>query len=209
MARLMDLGMKQLRNMLLDMASLSQKAVASSIRAYESGSTAKEVDSWADQLKLLHQQVSDLSIELIARYQPVASDLRFIKACLEISYGFFRYGRYSHDIAEVLTMFGDISNCDHKPVIEVAEVTTKMIQMSVEAFANRDVELARKITEMDDFVDSKYREHIRRVVSGSHQSIGCALSATLILRYLERMADHATYIGDSVVYIVTGKEPHH
>jgi phosphate transport system protein len=208
MARLMDLGMRQLRNMLLDMASLSQKAVASSIRAYESGSTAKEVDSWADQLKLLHQQVSDLSIELIARYQPVASDLRFIKACFEISYGFFRYGRYAHDIAEVLTVFGDISKCDHGPVIEVAEVTTKMIGMSVEAFANRDVQLAKKITEMDDFVDSKYREHIRRVVSGGSQNIKCTLSATLILRYLERIADHATYIGDSVVYIVTGKEPH-
>lgn len=207
MSRLMDMGMKQLKDMLLDMASLSQKAVESSIQAYEKGSTAEEVNKWADQLRLLHKNVSDLSIELIARYQPVASDLRFIKACFEISYGFFRYGRYAHDIAEVLTMFGDISKCDHSSVAEVAEVTTKMIGMSVEAFANRNIELAERISTMDDFVDSKYREYIEKVLSGKSQSIKCALSSTLILRYLERIVDHATYIGDSVVYIVTGKEP--
>lgn len=75
---------------------------------------------------MLQDEVSELAVELIARYQPVATDLRFIKSCMEVAYGFSRFGRYAFDISEVL-------------------------------------------------------------------------------RYLERIADHAEYVGDSVVYTVTGE----
>jgi phosphate transport system protein len=60
---------------------------------------------------------------------------------------------------------------------------------------------------MDDFVDNTYRDYIRRLMKSKEVDIRCAMSTTLILRYLERIADHATYIGHSVVYIVKGEEP--
>jgi len=81
-----------------------------------------------------------------------------------------------------------------------------MIRMSVDAFARRDVALARRIRKMDDLVDESYRQHLRTVI-GQKKDLRCALSAALILRYLERISDHATYIGESVDYIVTGIEP--
>jgi len=144
---------------------------------------------------------------MIARYQPVASDLRFLKACMEISYGFFRYGRYALDITSVLDMFGDLSRCDKKFVVDTAKKTQEMIRMSVEAFAKRDLEMARNIPKMDDVVDESYRKNLRTTLEKKGADIKCALSSALILRYLERIADHASYIGESVEYIATGVEP--
>jgi phosphate transport system protein len=206
MPRLMDMGLDQLNSLLLEMANLSQQAVSSSMDAYAKGEKGIEVKQMSDRLQTLHRQVSDIAVEMIARYQPVATDLRFLKACMEISYGFFRYGRYALDITEVLDMFGDLGKCDRTYVFDTARKTQEMIRMSVEAFARRDVEMARKIPDMDDAVDSSYRDNLRNMIQG-RGNLKCSLSAALILRYLERIADHASFIGETVEYIATGVEP--
>jgi phosphate transport system protein len=202
----MDMGLDQLNSLLLEMANLSQRAVSSSIEAYSLGRKGAEVKQMSDKLQSLHRQVSDLSMEMIARYQPVATDLRFLKACMEISYGFFRYGRYALDITQVLDMFGDLKDCDRTFVVDTAQKTQEMIRMSSEAFARRDVEMARRIPPMDNVVDESYRENVRKTIRGKG-NLKCSMSAALILRYLERIADHATYIAESVEYIATGVEP--
>jgi phosphate transport system protein len=207
MARLMDMGMDQLTNLLLEMGQLSEQTVATAMQAYQIGKSIQEVNNWSNQLKVLDDQVSDMSIELIARFQPVASDLRYIKASLEISYGFYRYGRYAHDIMEVLDTFGDLTTCNPTVVEAAAEKTKEMIKLSVEAFSKKDVELAAKITGLDDYVDNAYRDYIRSLMKARKVNLRCALSETLILRYLERIADHAVYIGRSVIFIVKGEEP--
>lgn len=206
MPRLMDIGLDQINTLLLEMAGISEIAVAASIDAYTRGGKGTDVEEMCDQLQSLHRRVGDLSMELIARYQPVASDLRFLKSCFEISYGFFRYGRYALDIVEVLQVLGDLGKCDRTPVVETARRTQKMIELSISAFARRDVALARSIPEMDDAVDEAYRENLMKTLNAK-ENLKCSLSAALILRYLERIADHATYIGESVEYILTGVEP--
>jgi len=203
----MDLGMERLTNLLLEMGKLSEQTVATAMVAYRTGKSLQEVNKWSVQLKQLDDQVSDMCIELIARFQPVASDLRYIKASLEISYGFYRYGRYAHDIMEVLDTFGDLTTCNPEVVDAAAEKTKEMIRMSIEAFADQDVDLAKKITNLDDYVDNAYRDYIRSLMKSRKVNLRCALSTTLILRYLERIADHAVYIGRSVIFIVKGEEP--
>lgn len=202
----MDMGLDRLNGLMLEMATLSQQAVSASIDAYSKGGKATGVKQMSEKLRALHRQVSDLSMEMIARYQPVATDLRFLKACMEISYGFFRYGRYALDITEVLDMFGDLGKCDRRYVIDTANKAQEMLKMSADAFARRDVEMARKIPSMDNVVDESYRENLNRTLAAKG-NIKCSLSASLILRYIERIADHATYIAESVEYIATGVEP--
>jgi phosphate transport system protein len=192
--------------MLLDMAALSEKSVATSIEAYTEGKNlTPEILSWSDELRQIQDDVGELAFDIIARYQPVASDLRFIRAAIEIAYGFSRFGRYAYDIAEVMEIMGDLSGCDHSNVELTAKTTKEMIRMSIDAFANRDVELAKNVQKLDDFVDDKYREHIDSMIHDKSVDVKCALSAALILRYLERIADHSSYIGESVIYIVTGE----
>ena len=203
----MDVALEKLTNVLLEMANLSEKSVALSIDSYQTGKRmTDQIKSWSDELRVLQEDVSELAFELIARYQPVATDLRYIEACLEISYGFSRFGRYAYDISEVMEMFGDLSGCDHSLVDITAKTTEEMIRMGIDAFANKDVDLAKNIEKLDDFVDEKYRYHVKSVIDGTVLNVKCAMATTLILRYLERIADHSSYIGDSVVYIVTGEK---
>ncbi|MCP8309049.1 MAG: phosphate signaling complex protein PhoU [archaeon] len=206
MARLLDLGMDKLTNMILDMAGLSEKAVATAIQAYTEGRDVRdEVFKWSEALRFLQDEVSELAIELIARYQPVASDLRFIKSSMEITYGLSRFGRYAYDITTVLYMFGDLSKCDHSTIINMADKVKVMIYKSIEAFIKRDVEMARTLSKMDDEIDNMYKEYVKRIIENKGGNLRCSISATLILRYLERIADHANSIGDKVVYIVIGE----
>ncbi len=206
MARLIEIGLERVSDILLEMAILSEKSVSASIEAYATGKLeTAEIHSWSEEIRQLQDDVSELAVDIIARYQPVASDLRFIKAAMDIAYGFSRFGRYAYDIAEVLELCGDLTSCDKSTVELTAKTTKEMIRMSVDAFANRDIELAKNVQKLDDFVDDKLRETIDRVVHGKYQNIRCAISEALIMRYLERISDHSSYIGESVIYIVTGE----
>src|SRR5712692_1323520 len=137
----MDIGLERLRNMVLDMADLSEKTVSTSIDAYVQGKDLRErIYGWSEQLRMLQDEVSELAVELIARYQPVASDLRFIKSCMEVAYGFSRFGRYAHDISDVFGIFGDLSKCDKTTIEQAGDQTKNMIHLSIKAFNEKDVE---------------------------------------------------------------------
>ncbi len=202
----MDLGLERLRNMVLDMAELSQNTVSTAIDAYVQGRDLRDrIYGWSEELRMLQDEVSELAVELIARYQPVASDLRFIKSCMEVAYGFSRFGRYAHDISDVLGIFGDLSSCDRAAIQEAGAQAKQMILVSIKAFTARDVQLASQLKKMDDVVDNIYLDFVKKSAQVPEGSLKCFLSGTLILRYLERIADHATYVGETVLYIVSGE----
>lgn len=212
MTRLLDLGLKRISNIVMDMANLSVRSVDSAIDAYGKGTGSKDqIFKWSEQLRVLQDEATELAMELIARYQPVATDLRFIRSCMEISYGFSRFGRYAYDIMDIIGTMGSIAHCDKTPVMEMAGTAREMIHLSIKALQTRDKNAAEKLYQMDDTVDALYRKYLREVITpttkkGTNEMLKdprCYLSTLLILRYLERIADHACYIGDSVHYIVT------
>jgi phosphate transport system protein len=203
----MDMGLERLSNAIIDMAGLAQESVSKALLAYEKGERiTQEAFTRSNKLSTLDSEVEELAVELLARYQPVAGDLRFIKSCLEIAYGFSRFGRYAYDISQVLEIYGDISQCDKSVVHELGDRVIKMIQTSIQSFKTRDTKLARSLREDDDNVDRMYLEYVKELSMSKSPSIKCALASTLVLRYLERIADHAWYIGDSVIYIETGSK---
>ncbi len=209
MRRLLDVGISRLSNLLHDMSRISQECVAMAINAYLSDrDVVQEVYSKTNQLAMLKEEVNDLAIELMIRYQPVAADLRFISSCMEIAYDLVRFGRYAYDIAQIREQFGDLGGCDKSMIASMAEMVSKMLKDSIAAFNNKDEGLAERLIEMDDIVDSSYRINLRRIV-GSEKDDGmdlrCALSSVLVMRYLERIADHAVYISELVRYMVSGE----
>jgi phosphate transport system protein len=195
----------------MDMAKLSESCVFNAIESYKSGTPIKnQIFEWSEKLRVLQEEVADLAIELIARYQPVATDLRFIRSSMEIAYGFSRYGRYSYDIADLLEIIGSVADCDKSAVLEVEDTVRQMILLSVSLLTSRNKDAVQRLYQMDDTVDALYRKYLRETVSlqpDAEKNIQprCYVSALLILRYLERIADHACYIGDSVYYITTGR----
>lgn len=202
----MDMGLNRLTNAISDMGTLAQDSVLKAIRAYAQGEKiTQEALERANELSTLSSEVEDLAVELLARYQPVATDLRLIKSCLEISYGFSRFGRYAYDIAQVLEIFGDVSQCDRTVIQELGKKVGQMIQTSIQSFRTRNTQLARNLRDEDDQVDKAYLDYLKQLSKG-YIPLKCALASTLVLRYLERIADHACYIGDSVIYIVTASK---
>ena len=121
------------------MVELSEKSVFTAIDSFEKGvDVKKQIFEWSERLRQLpRKEVADLAIELIARYQPVATDLRFIRSCMEIAYGFFRFGRYSYDIVDVLESMGSVADCDKSAVLQMATITREMILLSVKSLEMR------------------------------------------------------------------------
>jgi phosphate transport system protein len=211
LTRLINLGLNKLSSIILEMATLGEKTVITAITSYREDNlgTTKEIFESSARLRFLQDEVSELSIELIARFQPVATDLRYIKSCMEISYGFSRFGRYAYDIITVLEILGPLKLCDKSSIIHMSDIVLEMMNTSVSALRLRDNSMLKKIYEMEDIVDILYKKNTKESAKLINQDNlysdnRCNISSALILKYLERISDHACYIADSVNYIVTG-----
>jgi len=212
LSRLIDLGLNKLSSIIGDMSNIATDSVIKAIDAYKEDSqkATKEIFESSAKLRFLQDEVSELTIELIARFQPVATDLRYIKSCMEISYGFSRLGRYAYDIIDAVDIFGPLKLCNKSSVILMSETVLDMMNTGVSALRLLDNSLTNKIYEKENVVDILYRKSLRdfaKIVNlnNEYPDNRCNISSTLILKYLERISDHASYIADCVNYIKTGQ----
>jgi phosphate transport system protein len=204
MTRLIDPPLKQLSALMAEMGDLSIQSVELAIDSYLYGrNTVNEVHDISNEITKRYFEVADLTFDIFLRYQPVADDFRLIRSSIEISYGFTRFGRYAYDITQVREIFGDISECDNSWLVEVSNKVKTMIQDAVMYFAELDIRKAVVMQQNEDFVDKIYKERLPMLVNSKNTK--CALAEVLILRYLERIADHAMFMSNAINYIVTGK----
>ncbi len=203
---------QEIKKLLCRLYSASELALEAANHCLASFAGKEDPKSSMDEVKHLsrelikrHEEIRREAIALIARFQPMASDLRTIASILEVSYGLVRLGRYSEDISEVIESFGSIESCALGIALRTWEITKEMVSLALKAMEDMDVDMAKRVIEMDDLVDRSYDNYVKRVVGGGEKSPLCAVAITLILRYLERMADHAVMIAEGVVYIRTGK----
>ncbi len=204
MTRLIDPSIKKLSGMMSEMGELATQSIMLAIDSYLYGKdTVKQVHQISNEISKRYFEVADLTFDIFLKYQPVADDFRFIRSSIEISYGFTRFGRYAYDIASVRDVFGDISECDKSWLIEVANKVKTMIKDSVLYFSELDIRKAVAMQENEEFVDRLYKQRLPMLINS--QNTKCALAEALVLRYLERIADHALFMSDAINYIVTGK----
>ncbi len=188
--------------------SLTKKCVLAFLGKEDPQSVLKEVDMGAQILSFTHGNLRIRISEVLARFQPMASDLRTLISLMEISYGLVRLGRYARNIAQTLALFEHIESCDINIVVNPARVTEEMVKKAMKSVETRDVELAKEVIKMDDEVDGAYESYLReRVLTGKENIPACAVSITLILRYLERMADHAVQIAEEAMYMAGTPRP--
>ena len=209
MKRLIDAGLEQLASMLFRMGELAQNTVTMSVMNYLEGTDGyKQVENLSDTLSGMMEPIEDTAFEIIARFQPVASDLRILKSYMKICYDFQRYGRYALDISQINERIGGMDSCDlsfRKIVKEMGVETLNMVNLSIEALKNHDSELAKSLSETEKRVDQLYYEYLDKLIE-TNTTTGCTISSLLVVRYLERIADHATYIGEAIVYLATGEK---
>jgi phosphate transport system protein len=192
------------------MGELAYQALSISIKSYIEGLTVQDqMQEMSERVMLMADKIEDRTFGLITRFQPVASDLRAIKSYMKISYDFTRYGRYALDISYVIDLIGGLNECDieiRAAIEKACEKTMQMVKTSIDALRKYDVNLAKTITETEQEVDEIYQTHLKKLLEKKTTTSKSTISSLLMVRYLERIADHAVYVCESILYIVTGEK---
>ena len=97
----------------------------------------------------------------------------------------------------------DVSDCKNTSLLEISKKVKRMIQDAVLSFAELDIRKAQRIHEDEEFIDRLYKNRLPALIESKDTK--CALAEALLLRYLERIGDHAVFMSDAINYIVTGK----
>lgn len=205
MTRLIDPPLTQLSSLMGQMGELATQSINLALDSYLGGKNARnDVFELSKKISALYDQVGDLTFQMILKYQPVARDFRLIRSSIEISYAFTRFGRYAYDITTVRDMFGDLSECKNDVIYTISGEIKNMITLAIRCFATLDLEKAKQLKTDEDLVDKYYKRHLPMLINSNNTK--CALADALVLRYLERIADHAAFMAESVNYIVTGNK---
>ncbi len=204
MPRLIDPSLQKLSFIMSEMGDMVIESITLAIESYLDGKNTKiKVLGLSDAIRLKYFEVEDLTFDMLLKYQPVADDFRLIRSSTEISYAFSRFGRYAYDITLVRDLFGDVTECKNASLIQSSKKVKHMIKEAVLSFAELDIRKAVKIQEDEKDIDKIYRDRIPKLINS--ENTRCALAEALLLRYLERIGDHAVFMSDAINYIVTGK----
>jgi phosphate transport system protein len=211
MQRLLDTGLEELTVLVYKMGGVAEKALTISLNGFiDVRDVSKDVHELSEILVNRTVEVEEKAFGLIAKYQPVASDLRIINSYMKVAYDFERYGRYAWDISFISTRFvGKSAECDkwiHEYIGNLAETVLQMVRISINSLKSLDPELVKTMTKTEDSVDSSYFEYLDKLVKQAGVTNQCTISSVLVVRYLERIADHAMHIMEAVVYIATGEK---
>jgi phosphate transport system protein len=192
------------------MGELAHKTVSLSLSSYiEDKNAYPEVQSLSEILVSMSDEVEDKTFEVMARFQPVASDLRILKSYMKIAYDFARYGRYALDVSQIYEKLSGLKKCEDwvkESITEMSDKVLSMVRISVESLKTHDTELAKTLSETERQVDAMYFKYLDRLVEKAPATNKCTISSVLVVRYLERIADHATYIAESIIYLSTGEK---
>lgn len=208
-------GLEELKNRLLAMADMAQRAVDEAIEAYQKrdAGLCRSVLDNENAINAIEREIDELAFDLLAMQQPMAVDLRFILAVIKINSDLERVGDQAVNIAErVLDLVG-LPPAELPPEIgTMAATASGMIRRATEAFVQRDPRLAEAVLELDDIVDGLNRRvfadtsaMMRRHPENASQT----LDALLVARNVERVADHATNIAEDVIFWVSGADVRH
>jgi phosphate transport system protein len=206
-----DEQLNQLNTELLEMGALIEHAIESASQALitqdtEAANAAIAFDREVDQKE---RDIEALCIKLLLQQQPVASDLRLISAALKMITDMERIGDQATDISRIVIYLAGtpyIKKLEHLP--QMADASIAMVRGSIDAYIKKDLELAKKIIEMDDIIDDLFDfvkneliQQIRKNAENGEQ----AIDLLMIAKYFERIGDHAENIAEWVEYSITGK----
>lgn len=206
-----DAELINLQNELLKLGSMVEKAVARAIDALKTRDlvASEKVVKDDDEIDSQRFGIEEHCIELIARQQPIAGDLRQIIAILHIAVELERMGDYAEGIGRISMLMGDEEPL--KPLIDIPRMgvlSTSMLRKSLDALVRRDTQAAQEVCAADDEVDSIYDQIFRELLVYMIEDPTTIRRATYLLwtaHDLERLADRATNIAERVIYLVTGK----
>lgn len=218
MERHFDASLRELKEQLVNMAGLVERAIEAATEALQKRDRQKialvhEIEA---RVNAAHIAVDNSCVRLLALQQPLAADLRLIVATIKINTDLERMGDQAVNIAHNTDRY--IKGTPLKPLIDLPRMfdeTRIMVRETIDSFVRTDAALARDVLRRDDLVDGLKNKIFRDVLehikaTPEHpEHIEQGLNLILIARNLERIGDHATNIAEDVIFAITGEDVRH
>ena len=191
------------------MGKLCEIAIEKATKSLSDGNMvlAREVIQADAEIDQAEKDIERLCLKLLLQQQPVASDLRLVSAALKMITDMERIGDQASDIAEIIISGKICDSVDFPKIVEESNQAVKMVTDSVDAYVNKDLELAGKVEADDDIVDLMFdsiKMQITDMIRTNRIEANRAVDLIMVSKYLERIADHATNIAEWVVFSITG-----
>ncbi len=205
---------KDLHNLktdLVKMGILVGKAVGDSVLSLKNRDVelARKVIDMDNEIDAIHYKIEDDCMRLLSLQQPMARDLRLIISVLKMNIDLERIGDLALEVAVITKITASVPPV--KPLIDIprmSEICQNMLSNTMNAFENKDVELAKAVAKRDDEIDMLFDQVRRELISymiEDPKKITGAQHLTFVARYLERIGDHITNLCENVVFMVTGE----
>jgi phosphate transport system protein len=207
--------LEALQGRLLEMGGLAEERVRAALEGLVSREPAiiNKVLSGDEPINQLHIEVDNRCFRLLALHQPMATDLRGIVAAVKINTDLERVGDLAVNIAEASKRY--VGHAPVKQLIDIpqmGEIAQAMLRDALDAFVRRDTELATRVLNEDDRLDSLKTQVFRDLLTHMLQNqstVEPSLDLILVSRHLERIGDHATNIAEDVIFMVSALDVRH
>ncbi len=215
MARHIEHQIAQLKNSILQFGTIVEESISRSNTALfkRDVELAQKVIANDTEIDRLEVELEEECLKVLALYQPVAADLRFVVAVLKINNDLERIGDLASNIAKTvsqLTLTGPLELPEE--ISSMAKQVEEMVKNSLDAVVKADPDLARQVRKEDDIVDAG-RHTVRKLViqqiKKDPEKVEGLLQINSISKHLERIADMATNIAEDVIYMVEGEIVRH
>jgi phosphate transport system protein len=204
-----------LREQLLLMAAKVEQALEQAMTAFERGQPelARQVIVDDGQIDRLEKDIDGMALRILARRQPVASDLRFVATTLKVVTDLERIGDLGVNIAERVVELGSCPKpIDRHSIPRIAEAALGMLHDALDSYVAADADKAEQVIVRDSTVDAYYAQLFHELVAemaANPETTEWVTRLQSIGKYLERVADHATNLAEMVVFMVKGEDVRH
>ena len=205
----------RLKKQILGLGAMVEERVRMATRAMEQrdATTAERILATDYEIDEREVEVEEECLKILALHQPVAVDLRFITAVVKINNDLERIGDEAVNIARCVAIISRKDPVDALPEFgPMSEKTQAMLESSLDALVNLDLDVAFRVLTLDDEVDhinSRIYDQVKDQIRRTPDRVGTLINLMLISRYLERIADHATNIAEEVIYMIEGEIVRH
>ena len=208
-------SLEDLKERLLVMAGLAEQQIQRAVESYRVRdlSICDLVDRCEIAVNRMEREIDQLALDVLAMEQPMAIDLRFILAVIKINSDVERVGDAAKSISDRVRIMDTMASGELPVDIpRMASLASNMVRRSLQAFIEADAEMARAVLSMDDAVDGMNRaahSALASLMAAESHRAPQALTALMVCRSLERVADHATNIAEDVIFWVQGADVRH
>ena len=203
--------LEKIKRQILALGSMVEERVHMAVMAVEKNDAelAERIIKTDYEIDEMEVEIEEDCLKVLALYQPVAIDLRFLIAVIKINNDLERIGDQAVNIAERVAVTAKRDPVDFFfDYAVMGEKAQTMLKMSLESLINMDDDLAFKVVTLDDEVDQIKEDaydRIKKAVKEHPDKTGYLINLFLISRHLERLADHATNIAEEVIYLIEGE----